>query len=427
MDFEAPKSRWWWMLVFLVSGLALGCRKDTAAGAALREATPPETQSDSQEAASREGPHPSQRLAGVSPVPIKLVPRQISAVAMGGDSQRALHGDPWSLFDGDATKAFGTEGQPVRVTVKLAEKGALDGMTVYGRAEGSLSILTEVGSELAPVAGLSELNLRDVSADRSNRFSAASPKDAEAVVLEWHPDHPGASLAELELWGTGESSAARPDQFRADQLLTGIPRGAIEAAGLPRDVSVSRPEAAADPRSGTVRVELENDPRTLVRAFLVYELVGLTHWSAAVREINGQPARGGARLATAAASEKPVAGVQVEEIAAAWLRRGTNEFHFRPVNDDDPVGYRVIDLRVIGLPDTGDAVAELETSAAQRTDLGALFDGKLDTGLNVGIERSRRPFELTLAAHLGRLRSGQVRSATEAEFNALKALVGISP
>ncbi len=176
-----------------------------------------------------------------------------------------------------------------------------------------------------------------------------------------------------------------------------------------------------------MRVELENDPRTLVRAFLVYELVGLTHWSAAVREINGQPARGGARLATAAASEKPVAGVQVEEIAAAWLRRGTNEFHFRPVNDDDPVGYRVIDLRVIGLPDTGDAVAELETSAAQRTDLGALFDGKLDTGLNVGIERSRRPFELTLAAHLGRLRSGQVRSATEAEFNALKALVGISP
>src|SRR6266540_2437653 len=193
MDFEAPKSRWWWMLVVLLSGLALGCRKDTAAGAALREATPPETQSDSREAASREGPHPSQRLAGVSPVPIKLVARQISAVAMGGDSQRALHGDPWSLFDGDATKAFGTEGQPVRARVKLAEKGVLDGMTVYGRAEGSLSVLAEAGSELATWSRISTRGRRrKIQSARvaPQMQSGTNEKDGAFTFYDWRSDRP---------------------------------------------------------------------------------------------------------------------------------------------------------------------------------------------------------------------------------------------
>ena len=77
---------------------------------------------------------------------------------------------------------------------------------------------------------------------------------------------------------------------------------------------------------------LDAPPETIARAFLVYELAGVPHWTAAVRSINGLPARGGFGAVSSAAMEQ-----QIEEINPRWLHAGPNQIVFSPA----PAGERV--------------------------------------------------------------------------------------
>ena len=85
------------------------------------------------------------------------------------------------------------------------------------------------------------------------------------------------------------------------------------------------------------------DPRLVDRAFLVYELAGYDHWSAPHRQINGFGVVGGYRAEAVAGA----GSVQVEEISPDWLFHGDNEVHFLPVDENDPIGYRVRQLRIV--------------------------------------------------------------------------------
>lgn len=76
---------------------------------------------------------------------------------------------------------------------------------------------------------------------------------------------------------------------------------------------------------------LDVPPEAMSRAFLVYELAGVPHWTAAVRSINGLPARGGFGAVPSSASEQ-----QMEEINPRWLRAGSNQILFSPA----PAGER---------------------------------------------------------------------------------------
>ena len=80
--------------------------------------------------------------------------------------------------------------------------------------------------------------------------------------------------------------------------------------------------------------------------FLVYELAGLPHFTAAPRQINGFSVLGGFHPELGATG-----GTQVEEISPDWLFQGDNEIRFFPADEQDPVGYRVRKVRIVSVPE----------------------------------------------------------------------------
>ena len=99
--------------------------------------------------------------------------------------------------------------------------------------------------------------------------------------------------------------------------------------------------------------------------------------------------------------------VQVEEISPDWLFQGDNEVHFLPVDENDPVGYKVRQLRIVtfsavgrpaspALPPPDAAPSARHRSkradAAAAASLAAISDGDATTGLVAG----RGPAMVTL-------------------------------
>ena len=282
--------------------------------------------------------------ARVAPIGLKV----LSPAGVGALSTD----DPWALFDGDAESRFGaTATAPVRVRIALAAPTPITGVGIYGQADGQVALLAEgPGGPQAlqpgqpqpqPIPGLD----RAVSGlpMRWNRFDAASPVTASALVLEWRPAHPGASIRELEIWGlTAPAAAGSTDQL-PDRLLTGVPPEAVEAIAEPEAQTVASPDLGLG-GGATFQVQLDRDARAFSRAFLIYQLEGLPHWSAAVRQINGNASQGGFGVVRGSRG-----GLQVEEIAPAWLQSGPNEIRFAPADNSDPVGYKVRHVRIVGM------------------------------------------------------------------------------
>src|SRR6185295_11047390 len=187
-----------------------------------------------------------------------------------------------------------------------------------------------------------------------------------SVVVSWTPARPSAVLRELEIWGRSDGIAGgAAGAILPDALYTGTPAGAVEARAREGEQTIapSRPPA-------TFKVNLDGDPRQLERAFIVYELSGLPHFTAAVRAINGHRAAGRFGVSLGAKG-----GMQVEEIAPAWLAAGANRIDFLPADDRSPASYRVSGLRIVGIPGAG---ARLDDAGA-RTWI-ALRDGREGTG-----------------------------------------------
>ena len=178
---------------------------------------------------------------------------------------------------------------------------------------------------------------------RWNRFEASSPVTASALVLEWRPSHPGASIRELEIWGLTTPSSVASTDLLPDQLLIGVPPDAVEAVAEPEAQTVASPDLGLG-GGATFQVQLDRDARAFSRAFLIYELEGLPHWSAAVRQINGNASQGGFGVVRGSRG-----GLQVEEIAPAWLQSGPNEIRFAPADNSDPIGYHVRHVRIVGM------------------------------------------------------------------------------
>ena len=139
----------------------------------------------------------------------------------------------------------------------------------------------------------------------------------------------------------------------------------------------------------TFTVSVDADVRAFGRAFLVYELQGLPHWSAALRRINGLSIHGLAPVAGARG------GLQVEEISVGWLRAGPNEVTFFPADPVDPVGYGVRNLRIVAVPPAADAIAPAEAVASAQGRL--LIDGRADTGVRTSRRGASTVVDLPLA------------------------------
>ncbi|HEX3552181.1 MAG TPA: SpvB/TcaC N-terminal domain-containing protein [Thermoanaerobaculia bacterium] len=240
----------------------------------------------------------------------RMLPARIDVLTAPGKSLGGVArnlGDPWRLFDGDTERGFVWSGEgAVRLRLTLDGPHTLAAVGVFGPANGRLTVWAE--QEWAPAAVL-DLEPRGKG---WNRVPVPTPFATRALLLDWQPASPGAALPEIELWSA--DSAGRDDGGTEGD-------GSHVALGSPAAQSIVEGTEGAD---GTFRVRMPVDPSAVSRAFLSYELAGLSHWSAAVRSINGHSPQGFGAVPSADAA------LQVEEIDPAWLRAGVNEIRFAP-------------------------------------------------------------------------------------------------
>lgn len=254
----------------------------------------------------------------------------------------------WALFDGrEDTGLSSSDGGVVRLEVTFAEPVWLQQLTGAGHARGALTIVAgEPGAERA-VAGLSADNL--ALKGGFGPFRAVMPALARRVVVEWQPGDER-SLAELTFWSARDPVTLLPASDWSSRLATGGFPGALTFV------------AAGDGAGGAFELEVEADPRSFSRAFLVYDLEGVSHFTGVARSINGL-------ASPPVSSATPAAGkarLQVEEIDPTWLRRGTNRVAFESPQANGAV-FGVRSLRVVGVPHgaayAAVSAAELASSA----------------------------------------------------------------
>ncbi len=267
-----------------------------------------------------------------------------------------------TLFDERAGIGLVTEG-PARFRLQLPRAAVVQKLGVYDDAEGALAIIPDGGKAVEQVIDLRR------NGPRWNRFELANPTSTDSLTIEWRPSHPGAMLREIELWGQflEEGPLAQEPSRLPDALFKGLPPGAREFKGTGGALPISVASVFGGGEGGTYHVRLGEDPGLFDRVFLVYELAGLSHFTAAMRTINGNSpmGRSGATLGAPG-------GLQVEEISSRWLRRGENIVQFLPADESDPVGYQVKNLRIVGVPPSHNTLADPDAWRA-------LLDGSDDS------------------------------------------------
>jgi RHS repeat-associated protein len=232
-----------------------------------------------------------------------------------------------ALIDGRAHSGLSGDG-PVRFRIAFREPVIPEGVGVFGGAEGDL-LLEGYDQKIDLGSGKWKWN----------RHAVAGSAAVESMTFVWRPRRPDAVLREIEVWGRPSSQRAHAPAV-ADSLYTGLPAGALAFPAAEAEESISAATAKV-PHAGTFSVSLPGEPLTFERAFLVYELQGLSHFTEAPRAINGQGVVGGTSARHAGG------GVQVEEISPTGLHAGRNQVQFLPLDGRDPNGYRISRLGIV--------------------------------------------------------------------------------
>jgi hypothetical protein len=305
-----------------------------------------------------------------------IVPTALKIEEIPQTAAASMTPDPWVLFDGDGATMFETD-QAVRIHAALPADVAIEGIGIYGSAAGVVTVYAEGSGGPKVVDGLQRVSLSDLSL-RWNRFAVVSPVETSAMTLEIMP-LPGkrADVREIEIWARAAATApvdTSPASAITDMLQTRLPAGAVQMPATPDSASISAPEVGTN-GSITFEAVSNRSGRTFERAFLVYELEGMAHWTGVIRRINGQAAQGGFH-----ADHVARGGLQVEEISPAWLRAGKNQIDFLVANRNDPLGYKVKHVRIVGVPASGKSMAYLPASAAGNA-AASLMDDNPETGV----------------------------------------------
>lgn len=302
-------------------------------------------------------PHGPPREAARGPVATRLTPTDVRAE---GSASAAA----WALFDGRAASTWSPEGDGAVVHVRFQAPQRVEAVAVRGPADGRLSLRRVVEGRAVPVEGADGLV---VETGAWRRFAFTAPVDADELELDWTPARPGAPLAEVELWGSGPHRVTVADDALIDRLLQGQRHLGVESQATPEQVAVSVSSERV-PGAGAFAVTVSEEPARWSRAFLVYELRGAAHWTAVPHTLNATPVAGAHTPLHATDG-----GLQVEEVDPSALRRGVNTVRFLAADARDAVGYRVRELRVVGVPADADRLARRSAGAT------ALTDGDLDT------------------------------------------------
>ena len=286
------------------------------------------------------------------------------------EQQTAAH-----VFDRDTTTEH-TVFDASQITAQLEAATEVHDIKVFGAAPYTLSVQAEVNGGWQAVSGLQNLNLAN-RADAWSTFSASTPVTTSKLRFQLAPvaGSSATGLKAIEIWGKGSRVNVNGGLALLTALRGNTPpsQGRLTAAAPEQGVIGGTTD---DPSDNTFTFTLDHDPAQFKRAYLAYEVLGVSHWMGAVRSLNGQPALGG--FAVQPGSDW---ATQVEPVDPAAFRRGENRVAFG-VPAGSVISYTVRKVYLVAELENG--ANFVAASATNLTDAGNpsrhAIDGDLATG-----------------------------------------------
>ncbi|MCW5212446.1 hypothetical protein VU04_06015, partial [Desulfobulbus sp. TB] len=284
------------------------------------------------------------------------------------------------LFDRNMDMAY-TPSAPTLVDVSFDRPQSINKIRIYGSASYLLTMQKQVNGQWFAVESLTDVDLSIQEEQWQSYTCEPALEVADALRLQFVPTAATGTaqgIREIEFWLPGQHEPVRSGMELRSLLDQGV---AVEqsrtyqaepASGVIGPEAGEHVDAAGD---NTFRFDLVYRPEQIKQAYLSYELAGLDHWTSAIRSINEQVAMGGYVI------ERGQGGQQVEEIAPAWLRQGSNHIRFVPVDNDS--AYTVSNVQMlIELDDGANFVSKVSSNmGANQDEVASLYDGDTGTGL----------------------------------------------
>ncbi|WP_420209289.1 SpvB/TcaC N-terminal domain-containing protein [Candidatus Electronema sp. JC] len=283
------------------------------------------------------------------------------------------------LFDRNTGTAY-TPAAPALVDVKFDSPQTISEIRVYGPASYLLTVQEQVNGQWFAVESLTDVDL-SIQEEQWHSYACEPALAADALRLQLVPTAEAGNaqgIREIEFWSPGQHEPIRSGMELRSLLDQGVAvqqsrqYQAEPASGVIGPEAGEHVDTAGD---NTFRFDLAYRPEQIKRAYLSYELSGLAHWTSAIRSINEQTAMGGYVI------ERGQGGRQIEAIAPEWLRQGSNQIRFVPVDADSV--YTVSNVQVlIELDDGANFVRKVSTNMGKnQAEAASLYDGDTGTGL----------------------------------------------
>ena len=284
------------------------------------------------------------------------------------------------LFDRNTDTAY-TPTAPALVDVSFDSPQNISEIRIYGPASYLLTVQEQVNGQWFEVESLTDVDLSVQEEQQQSYAFEPALEAADSLRLQLVPTVEAGNeqgIREIEFWSPGEHEPVRSGMELRALLDQGF------AVQQSRQYQAEPASGVIGPEAGeykdiasdnTFRFDLAYRPAQIKRAYLSYELSGLARWPSAVRSINEQTAMGGYVI------ERGQGGQQVEEIDPGWLRPGSNQIRFVPVDADS--AYTVSKVQVlIELDDGANFVRKISSNMGKDQDeVASLYDGDTGTGL----------------------------------------------
>lgn len=283
------------------------------------------------------------------------------------------------LFDRD-TNTEHTAFAASQFDTALGTARDVQAIGIFGAAPYTLSVQASEQGSWVPVSGLQDLNLTALSTNW-HTFLATQSSTTSSLRFLLTPASGGIAtgLKEVAIWVQGTHTTVTNGAQLATQLAATPP---IEQG---RQTTASPAQGAIGPLDGTVpddpsdntfTLSLDYPPSAIKRAYLRYEVFGLSHWMGVVRSINGQTAQGGALI-----NADQNWSTQIESISPLLLQQGANQILFA-VPAGASYTYTVKNLRL--LIELEDGVNFIDQVTSNQSDdfnpIAAVYDGDLTSG-----------------------------------------------
>lgn len=280
------------------------------------------------------------------------------------------------VFDRDTTTSYTAYGvDTIQVTFEGTEQ--IQRLKFYGPSSYTLSVASQGVSGLAPVPGWTNLNLSTLAAGWNN-FDLNAPISASSLVLTLTPISGGSTpLTEVEFWGAGlaqneTDGAAWDTLLNSPNTPSTLLLSGREYAGIPAGSSAPGTVTVSSSATATFTVNLPLAGTNYRKAWLLYQVNGLSSWIAVPRTINGQEAAGGWPLPGSTDWS-----TQVEAIHPDWLNAGANQITFSMPNGvTNP--YQIGNVKIVLEEDNGANL--IDNIQASNGNPAVLLDGDETTG-----------------------------------------------